>query len=177
MAHKRTCHVTPKNESCDTKEWVMWHVWMFNVTHINESCHKYEWVMSYIWRRHGTQENESYDAKVWFMPTEHLQVCWGDVTTMRYWWLLLLCSPQCRCWLTSPPYVTHDPFARVPWLIRTCVMTHSMWHDSFCVFHDPFIWVSLLTHFSASLCRNGGTHMHTHAWMLPISLYIECMHT
>ena len=128
--------------------------------------------MSYIWRSHGTQENEWYDAKVWFMPTEHLQVCWGDVTTMRYWWLLLLCSLQCRCWLTSPPYVTHDLFARVPWLTRTCVMTHSMCVRLILCVPWP-IHMGFITHSFQCFALPQWWHSHAHARMNDCNLSIH----
>ena len=58
-------HLTHVNESCQTYEWVMSHIWMSQVTHMNEPWHiwtshvnepwhawtnhcKYDWVMAYV---------------------------------------------------------------------------------------------------------------------------------
>jgi len=60
-------HVTHKNESCHTYDWVVSHIWMSHSTHMNESCHTYEWVMSHIWMSHVTHMNESCHTYEWVM--------------------------------------------------------------------------------------------------------------
>jgi len=119
-------HTATHSVSCHTYEWVMSHIRMShslahirmghtyderNVTVMDESCHIYERVMSHIRTSHITHTNESCHTYEWVTNGSDM---WREKCNMTH------------------PYVRHDSFVCVTWIIHMCDMTHTyVWHDSF----------------------------------------------
>jgi len=128
------------NESCNTYEWVISHIWMGHVTHMNESCHTYAWVRTRLsWLMHLCDMTHSYACRDSFMTF---------VRDSFTWWRNVTSAGRCVC---------HNFFIRVAWPIRmydmtfvreshswliVCVITHSyVCRDSFVLlFRDSRIW-------------------------------------
>ena len=76
--------------------------------------------------------NESYHTYVWVMSH-----------TWRMWWVwyVSFIGDEFICVRIKSPYVWHDSFLCVTWLILMCDMTHSyVWYVSF-ISHDHHIWM------------------------------------
>jgi len=143
VTHIRMSHVTRKNESCYTQEWVMLHARMSHVTHMNESSHAvahgaelwreeethtffvrkhenvsfhtYEWVMSHVWMSHVTHMNGSCQTYEWVMS--HIRM--RHVTRM---------NESCHTY-ERWTMLHHSQHTSLIWLLD---MTNSyVWHDSF----------------------------------------------
>ena len=129
LSHMWMRHVTHMNESCDTYEWVMSHIWKHY--HMNGSCDRRErrvvrWglregvsVQAVSWMIHVTRINESCHTYQWIMSHTSM----SHVTHM---------NESCHMCDMTHSYVWHDSFMCVTWLIHMCDMTHwYVWHDSF----------------------------------------------
>jgi len=97
-----TSHVTQKNESCPTKEWVlsyilgvMSHKGMSHVPQRNESCHAKEWVMSHKGMSHVPQSNEACPTKEWGMSYKSRVISHE--------------SCHAKEWVMSHKGMSHDP--------------------------------------------------------------------
>jgi len=154
--HVRIDHVTWRNESCHTYQWVVSHLWMSPVSHtredgkrvcsaqgdmshvcmshvtcMNESCHMHEWDLPSIWMSHVTHvlEDRTYMSSA---QRDMSHTSTSNLThfleVRRNWWGQERgLNSRENHW-----YLWHDSFLRVTWLILTCDMTHSyVWHDSF----------------------------------------------
>jgi len=77
------------NESCQTFERVMSHVWLSRVKGMNGSCHTYEcvmyeWIMSHTWMSHVPCTSESCHIYEWVMSHVCMSHLWmRHVTRMK----------------------------------------------------------------------------------------------
>jgi len=77
-------HVTHKNQSCYTYEWVKSHRWLIQGTHTNKSwelfiCYKYEGIMSQIWMSQSQHMSEPCHTHESVMSHLFLHECSGHL--------------------------------------------------------------------------------------------------
>ena len=142
-------HMENMDESCNTCQWVVGHVFMSFVTHVNESRYIYNpWPHSYSW-------HAAFTFDIWL-----LHMCDMSHSYVRYE------SFNCVAWIIYMHYLTHsyvwpdclDPFVCVTWLIHMYDTTHS------------YVWHAL---YHAYVCRCCDESRYTYNLIICLTLLIH----
>ena len=138
-------HVTHRNESCHTYEWVMSHMEMSHVTHMNELCHTYEYM------RCSSHMNEPLTSDISF-----ISVTW----LIHMWWSHLWMSHLNQMEQSTRQHIVGH-MNDSPHAYRASCYTHES------VRH---VWMSHVTHEYVELYI-GVTHMNEsrHTWMCHVT--------
>ena len=151
--HTSHHHITPRDESCHTYEWVTPHIWihitrmnescrtwMHHVTRRDESCHVYEQVMSrtctisttHTGMSHVTHMNESCHTHAWVMS----HIWKSHVTRTKE-------SCDTYAWVVSHVWMSHvthiyESCHTYEWVMSHTWMTHLIFGG--CLSFFFFFW-------------------------------------